>query len=96
MTAKEIKTLNWWIAEHVFGCTPDPEQCGWVKQVRADGKTYNFELPDYTSPAGAMELLKKCIIKDAYSTGSMIRGASEEFGTLETQICLFAKKLYEV
>jgi len=65
-------------------------------ESKAEGcKAVPIPFKSYTTdPAAAMDVLKKCIEKDAYTTGSMIRGASEGFGKLELQICLFAKQLF--
>lgn len=54
---------------------------------------YSFPHARYsTDPAYAMQVLEKCIEKDAYAVGAWIRGMKGEF--LPTAIALFAKQLY--
>jgi len=102
MTEKELRELDAWIFERIFGGA-----------LALTGSHY--PLPHYTTdPAAAMAVLEKCLAK--ISTGSLeiYQGADEGpeyrpifcIGKMPTEevvmdesltlaICLFAKKLFE-
>lgn len=74
MTEKELRSLDVWIAEHVFGCKPVKKEysfgiayeCQCLHKVHADGGDDGLDdsISHYhRDPAAAMQVLKKCAEK---------------------------------
>ena len=110
MTDQELRELDAWIAEHVFGATRAIDK-GFACGDCDDRHTVRFNkdegwtaCPLYTTdPAAAMQVLERCaeklgflpdIKKSRIGYAWIYGGAASNADTLPLAICLFAKRLF--
>jgi len=110
MTTQEMRELDAWIAENVFGWQEFREEEYPYRMLWREGEEGSpvWDEPDYytTDPAAAMEVLKKCADnlwlsvgfskqRKTFLCGGILSGENyAEAETLELAICQFAKKLF--
>lgn len=85
MTTDEMRELDAWIAENVFGMDIRTLERRYFGKKKWDstiiGKTGHFILPYYTTePAAAFEVLKKCQLK----AGVLIRQFGDNYSVCAT------------